>query len=202
VITTVVFDVGETLIDETRFWGSIADRLGIPQFTFFAVFGATIERRIAHSAVFEILGVDRGDGRETFDDRDYYADAVPCLARLRAGGYRLGLAGNQPEGHEKFFRESGTHVDFVGSSGAWGVEKPAAEFFTRLAEEAAVAPSEIAYVGDRIDNDVAPAARAGMFAVFLRRGPWAYLQADWPEAELAGAKIDSLDDLPQAIRDA
>jgi FMN phosphatase YigB (HAD superfamily) len=36
-------------------------------------------------------------------------------------------------------------------------------------------PSEIAYVGDRLDNDITPAAQAGLFTVWLRRGPWAYV---------------------------
>jgi FMN phosphatase YigB (HAD superfamily) len=59
--------------------------------------------------------------------------------------------------------------------------------------------AEIAYVCDRVDNDVAPAATAGMVAVFLRRGPWGYLQADRPEAALARIRIDSLADLPEAL---
>ncbi len=35
----VVFDVGETLVDETRYWDEWADWLGVPRFTFFAVLG-------------------------------------------------------------------------------------------------------------------------------------------------------------------
>ena len=35
-----------------------------------------------------------------------------------------------------------------------------------------MAPEEIAYVGDRTDNDVLPAADAGMRPILIRRGPW------------------------------
>ncbi len=35
-------------------------------------------------------------------------------------------------------------------------------------------PSEVLYVGDRLDNDVLPAKSAGMQAVLIRRGPWGY----------------------------
>ena len=63
-------------------------------------------------------------------------------------------------------------------------------------------PGEIAYVGDRVDNDVVPAAAAGMLAVFLRRGPWGYIQADRPEAALARIKINSLAELPEALRNS
>ena len=41
-IEAVVLDVGETLVDETREYGTWADWLGIPRHTFSAVFGAVI----------------------------------------------------------------------------------------------------------------------------------------------------------------
>ena len=56
------------------------------------------------------------------------------------------------------------HVDVLGSSERWGVEKPTAEFFARIVAEAGAAPEKIAYVGDRVDNDVEPALAAGMVA--------------------------------------
>ena len=52
------------------------------------------------------------------------------------------------------------HVDFVGSSERWGVEKPAPEFFARVAETGRP-DAEIAYVGDRVDNDVRAGASGG-----------------------------------------
>jgi hypothetical protein len=42
VIEAVVFDVGETLVDETREYGTWADWLGVPRHTFASVFGAVI----------------------------------------------------------------------------------------------------------------------------------------------------------------
>jgi hypothetical protein len=41
-IGAVFFDVGETIIDETREYGKWADWLGVPRRTFSAVFGAVI----------------------------------------------------------------------------------------------------------------------------------------------------------------
>ena len=43
-VRAVFFDVGETLVDESRMWGEWADWLGVPRFTFFAVLGAVIAR--------------------------------------------------------------------------------------------------------------------------------------------------------------
>ena len=53
----------------------------------------------------------------------------------------------------------------------------------------------IAYVGDRLDNDIVPAADFGMTAVFIERGPWGLLHAHSPNAARANAHIQSLSEL-------
>jgi HAD superfamily hydrolase (TIGR01549 family) len=209
-IRTVFFDIGETLVDETRQWAAWADWLGIPHMTFFGVLGGVIERGEHHRRVFELLrpGIDLARERaaraaagysEHFERSDFYSDAIPCLAALRSAGCQIGLAGNQPEGVEALLRAMELPVGFIASSASWGVEKPAPEFFARIAALAGAPPAEIAYVGDRVDNDVAPAAAAGMLAVFLRRGPWGFLHAGRPEAGRAHIQIDSLDELPAVL---
>jgi FMN phosphatase YigB (HAD superfamily) len=157
-LTYVVFDVGETLVDEA----------------------ATYER-------WEAEGVTRF----VFADRDLHPDALPCFDALRAGGLRLGAAGNMYAHHEEFLRP---HVDFVGSSERWGVEKPADGFFARVVEEAGVPAGEILYVGDRVDNDVVPALAAGLHAVRIRRG--AHAEVDSPTGVVT---IESLADLPGVL---
>jgi FMN phosphatase YigB (HAD superfamily) len=51
-------------------------------------------------------------------------------------------------------------------------------------------------VGDRVDNDVLPAAAAGMVAVHVRRGPWGRLQQTPAEAAFG---LDDLASLPDAL---
>jgi len=212
-IQAVFFDVGETLVDETRQWGAWADWLGVPRLTFFAALGAVIERGEHHRRVFELVrpGIDLAREQaaraaagqvDLFDRSDFYPDAIACLAALKHRGYRVGLAGNQPAAAEAVLRAMVLPVDYVASSAAWSVEKPAPEFFARVVALAGAEPEEIAYVGDRVDNDVAPAAQAGMLAVFLRRGPWGYIQADRPEVALARLRIDSLAELPWALKNS
>ena len=41
-VKLVAFDVGETLIDETRQWSEWADWLHVPRFTFMATLGVLI----------------------------------------------------------------------------------------------------------------------------------------------------------------
>ena len=192
-VRLVAFDVGEVLVDEARLWGGWADRLGVPRPSFFAAFGAVIDERRHHREVFERV-------RASFDvsapppqfwselgPADLYPDAAPCLRRLRERGYRTAIVGNVPRPTIPGLRRLGIEADLMASSGEWGTEKPSAGFFTRLIVETNLPAAEIAYVGDRIDNDVLPAKRAGMISVFLRRGPWGIIQANWPEA--AGADL-------------
>ena len=75
------------------------------------------------------------------------------------------------------------------------MEKPAPAFFERIVEEAGCGPEQIAYVGDRVDNDVEPALAAGMVAVHVRRGPWGHLH----EPPAAALRVSSLDQLPAVL---
>jgi FMN phosphatase YigB (HAD superfamily) len=199
VIGAVFLDVGETLVDETRLWSEVADTVGVTRLTFFAALGVVIERRQDHRRVFDLLGVDRAPA-PPIEARDFYPDAVSCLRELRAEGYYVGLAANQPGGTEAFLRDAGLAVDVVAGSETWGVAKPSPEFFDRLVEAAGRPPAEIAYVGDRVDNDVLPARAAGLAPIFVRRGPWGLLHGSWPEVDRAAARIESLGELPEALR--
>jgi HAD superfamily hydrolase (TIGR01549 family) len=208
-VRAVFFDLGETLVDETRMWGAWADRLGVPRLTFFAALGAVIERGHHHLSVFDTLGLKPEQlqaaaanvpaAEEPVLLEDFYPDAIGCLESLRAEGYRTGVAGNQPPQWADCLRAMGLPVDVIGCSGEWNTEKPSPEFFARVVEAAGVPAGEVAYVGDRVDNDVIPAAEAGMVAVFLRRGPWGVLHATREAAARAALRIESLDELPAAL---
>lgn len=142
------------------------------------------------------LGADLGN---VIGPDDLYPDAMPCLRALVDAGYRLGVAGNQPSSAETVFRQANLGIELVASSETWGVAKPDREFFERVTAELQLPPTEIAYVGDRPDNDIGPAARAGMVAVFIRRGPWAWIQAGRAAPRDAAIVVESLRDLPRAI---
>jgi FMN phosphatase YigB (HAD superfamily) len=157
-VKVVVFDVGETLVDELRTY-TRWEAEGVTTFV--------------------------------FSDRDLHDDALPCIAALRERRLRLGAAGNMYAVHEAFLRP---HVDFVGSSERWGVEKPDPGFFANVLEEAGAAAGEVAYVGDRVDNDVLPALAAGMVAVHIRRGAHAHVE---PPAGVTS--IRSLAELPEVL---
>ena len=100
--------------------------------------------------------------RNGFDADDLYPDVRPALTALREAGFDVVIAGNQPPEARAALEAMDLPASAIRTSDEWGVQKPEPEFFARVAELSGVAPEEIAYVGDRLDNDVLPAADAGM----------------------------------------
>ncbi|PSK97461.1 HAD superfamily hydrolase (TIGR01549 family) [Murinocardiopsis flavida] len=202
----MVFDVGETLIDETRIFARWADRLGVPQLTFFGILGGVLQQGRPLMDAFHLVdpsfrfeaeiarwrAEEPGSLREGFDDADLYPDVRPALDALHAAGLRVLIAGNQPVEAGPALAAMDLPVAGVYLSEVWGVEKPDPEFFTRVEAAAGLPAAEILYVGDRLDNDVLPAQRAGMRAALLRRGMWGYLHAESAEARRADLVADGL----------
>lgn len=211
-IKSVVFDVGETLLDDTAEFARWADWIGIPRHTFSALLGVVTAQGRDNAETFQYFrpGFDlfaERDAREaagkgeSIAEGDLYPDARRALAELRARGLWVGIAGNQTVRAAALLRDLGLPVDAIATSGEWGVAKPRPEFFDLVADFAPGDRSEILYVGDHRDNDVLPAHRAGFSTALIKRGPWGYLWADDPlVAEAANWIIGSLDELPDLLR--
>lgn len=213
-IEGVYFDLGETLINEGRIFDGWADWLGVPRHTFHAMLGAAIARGESYQEVFEHFrpGFELAEeeaAREAagvpniWGEADLYPDARECLTALHAYGVRVGVAGNQPkEAYERVVALD-LPVDVIGISELWGVEKPSAEFFDRVVEEAGCPAANLLYVGDRIDNDVRAGLAFGVQVAFLRRGPWGFIGPDIGQDEEALAqctfRLDSLAELPELV---
>jgi HAD superfamily hydrolase (TIGR01549 family) len=206
----VCLDVGETLIDETRIWSIWADELRIPRLTLFAAIGAVIAREGEHRDIFGVFGVEdwpmRIEAVESvyggFQADDLYSDALTSIEGLRAAGYRLAIVANQPAARSDELRALGVSADVIAMSEEMGVAKPEIAFFSRALElMGGPAPADVAYVGDRVDNDVLPAMAAGLRSVWLRRGPWGIIQR-LPEGERPALVVDSLDELVGRIGEA
>src|SRR2546430_706749 len=160
-LRAVFFDVGETIVDESREYGTWADWLGIPRHTFSAVFGAVIARGGDYRETFQYfkpgfdLAVERqrraeAGKPESFAQENLSPDARPCLAALRDQGLLVGLAGNQTARAEGILRSLDLPVDLIGTSDGWGAEKPGAAFFERLTVEAGGPGRGVPYGGGRV----------------------------------------------------
>lgn len=204
-VSAVVFDVGETLVDETRIWAGWADWLGVPRHTFSAVMGATVARGESLWEAFRVFrpGIDmREEERKRvaagvgdwFGPEDLYGDVRECVEGLRGLGVWVGIAGNQPLRAEEDLRRCELPVELIATSEGWGVQKPDVAFFERVVAEVPYSAGEILYVGDRLDNDVVPAKRVGLRTALVRRGVHGYVGAFDPEG-LADVRVEGLGEL-------
>lgn len=201
----VALDVGETLIDETRIWSVWADELGIPRLTFMAALGAVIARGREHRDVFGMFEVEDWPMRLPafesiyggFAAEDLYPDALRSIAALGEQGYRVAVVANQPAIRTEELKRAGVEADLIVMSEELGIAKPDPRFFERIVELTRSAPADIAYVGDRVDNDVLPSVAAGMHAIWIRRGPWGVI-GELPPGTGATV-VASLDELVERI---
>jgi FMN phosphatase YigB (HAD superfamily) len=210
VIRAVVFDIGETLIDDTRGWQQWADWLSVPAHTLSALVGAVVAQGRDNADALKLIRPDfdlvaerqarRQAGHvEQILEEDLYPDVRPALAKLRDAGLWVGAAGNQTAAAAEQLRALDLPVDAIATSGEWEVAKPDPGFFERLIDWVPAEPDQIAYVGDHPANDVGPALAAGLRVAHLRRGPFGYLWADDPSARTATWRIDRLTDLPALL---
>ena len=199
-VRAVVFDVGETLVDETRLWGAVADALGVPRLTAFGVLGGLVERGRHHRELFAVLEREPVDW-PPLEAGDLYPDALPCLDALRADGYRVGVAANQPEATAALLLAARArarlrrHVGGLGrreaGAGVLRQRRPGGRRSRRRRSPTSATASTTTCC-----RRTAP----GWSSVFLRRGPWGYLHAGAPRRAEARIRIDSLAELPEALR--
>ena len=112
------------------------------------------------------------------------------LRDLHAAGIRLGLAANQPTAILRDLRQAGLldlfHMRDV--SGDTGYRKPDPRLFLHACAGLDLPAEGVVMVGDRIDNDIAPARGLGMATIRFRTGrhrrqrPRSWLET--PQAEV------------------
>ena len=181
----------------------------MPRSTLFAALGAVIERG-DHRDVFALVGAVDWQRRVPdvelayggFQADDLYPDAIRALAGLRDAGYRVAVVANQPDVRSEQLRRIGVDVEVMAMSEGLGVAKPDAAFYARTLElMGGPSPASVAYVGDRVDNDVLPSIAAGMRGVWLRRGPWGVIQR-LPDGVHPALTVSSLGELVERIEEA
>lgn len=123
-------------------------------------------------------------------------EAVPALASR----YRLGVLANQQAWVRDVLARDGLADLFEVwcVSAELGVEKPDPAIFRVAIDAAGVSPERSAMVGDRLDNDVIPARRAGMVGVWMLRGEAPDDPTDEQLAQ-ADAAVRTLHELPDAL---
>lgn len=200
----IFFDMGYTLSNEDQAWlarcreqadTEEAKKLGV---TALDVYRGVMEASRNHLPQFRTVIEAYGFSRSAPFRSEYetlYPDAVPVLEAL-SRRYALGVIANQAAGLRDRLRAWGIEKYFsvVASSFEAGVMKPDPGLFRLALAEAGCDPENAAMVGDRLDNDIAPAKALGMTAVWIRQG-FGALQSPRDETETPDHTVDRLTDL-------
>jgi HAD superfamily hydrolase (TIGR01549 family) len=103
-----------------------------------------------------------------------YAETKPTMQTF-AKRFGIGVIANQPATIREWAEIAGfgEAVHLWCLSGELGYGKPDPRIFQYALDRAACDPKEAAMIGDRLDYDIAPARKAGMLAIRIRRGPHA-----------------------------
>jgi 5'-nucleotidase len=205
-IRWVFLDVGNILLDEdplayrcTRIHFDAAREVR-PDLTFTAFLSMREARAVqgsrwplyeAVSAILDEDGCSRAWGNAEREIRADYAGLAPVIAgapelveRLSTR-FQLGLIANQgPECRERLSALGLLrHFPIAILGEELGLAKPDARLFELALEHAGASPQECAMIGDRVDNDVVPAAALGLKTVWVR----------WPHRAAKGWRPDDPD---------
>ncbi len=194
--------------------GRWADWLGVPRLTLFATLGGVIARGGDHREALAARPTRdrsrRRDARPRSGRSRVFGSRRPTCTRMRSRVFALW----PPMAFWSVWRRTSPRAlrrcftDWTCRWPSWpprndgASPKPDPAFFARICDELRLPAGQIVYVGDRLDNDIEPAAAAGMRPVFIRRGPWAMLQSASRDPTSAGAvaTIDSLAELPDLVK--
>ena len=178
-ITWIFFDLGSTLIDETA-----ADTRRIKEM----ISGTDVTEEAYREKRLEMIQKNHNGDFSTIDyfgltktpwhseDEVPYSDVIPTLTELKQRRYKLGVIANQNYGTEQRLYNWNLlqFFDIIASSAELGMAKPDPAIFEWALSQANCCPKNAVMVGDRLDNDMAPANRLGMHTVRLLRGLGAY----------------------------
>ncbi|MDA1279309.1 MAG: HAD family hydrolase [Chloroflexi bacterium] len=128
-------------------------------------------------------------------------EGIPGLLKaLTQRNLLLGLAANQPRQALANMEQAGIlkYFKYQEVSGSTGLRKPDPRLFLQSCEGLGVAPNEAIMVGDRIDNDIAPAKTLGMIAIRFVTGRHSE-QRPRSRAEMPDADVRSVEELERVI---
>lgn len=203
-VSWIFFDVGSTLVDETKAYDHRAremiENTDIP-------FSAFDRKRIelakqgfdGNSEAIRYFGLKKTHWHS--EDETPFADAYETLEALKDRGYRLGIIANQAAGAAQRLDAWGLfkYFDVVAASAELGVAKPDKLIFEKAFALAGCQPQDSVMVGDRIDNDIRPAKALGMRTIWIRKGLAKYQHVDFGK-NIADWAIDTLSDLKEILK--
>lgn len=198
------FDIGCTLVDEEKVWqerceeqaaGEEAKRLGLSaEVIYQEIIEASRARLPQYRTVTEKFHLKTA-APYRHELEVLYEDA-PHVLKTLSEKYELGVIANQTDGLRERLEHFGVLPYFTHVISSWDVQvmKPDTRIFTHALKAAACSPHEAVMIGDRLDNDIAPAKSVGMRTVWIKQGFGKY-QTPLSEKDTPDYTIEHLPEL-------
>lgn len=200
----IFFDVGSTLVDETKAYDHRAREMIEETDITFSTFDSkrvelTRQGFDGNSEAIKYFGLKKTPWHS--EDETPFDDSLETLEILKRRGYNLGIIANQTIGTARRLDAWGLskYFDVVAASAELGVAKPNMLIFERAFELAGCQPHNSVMVGDRLDNDIAPAKSLGMRTVWIRKGLSIYQNIELGK-NIADWVIDNLSELKEIFK--
>lgn len=197
----IFFDVGTTLVDETKAYDHRirevinGTNITYEQFQEKRCFFAKQNLKGDLEAI-KFFGLTKTPWHKEYEIP--YPDSEEILQYLCGKGYKIGVIANQSAGTAKRLEDFGLlkYIDVVAASAELGVAKPDRGIFDKAFEMAGCTAQESVMIGDRLDNDISPANKLGMYTIWIRQG-FAIYQNPQRVEEQPDYIVDSLSELKE-----
>lgn len=175
-IQWIFFDMGSTLIDETiamdhRIREVIeGTEITYEQFIEKKLFYAR-QNKPADLETIKYFGLTKTPWHK--EDEILFPNTIECMRKIHHY-FKIGIIANQSFGSEERLKRFGIweYIDVLAASAEEGVSKPDRRLFEIALEKAGCRAEEAAMAGDRLDNDIVPANKMGMYTIWIKQGDW------------------------------
>lgn len=201
-IKWIFFDVGSTLVDESKAYEErlkiVAETANVSyEYAYQTALQFYKENKKGDLEIIKLLNVKKPAWRH--EDEILYCETEECLRKL-SEKYNIGVIANQSSGTEKRLKEFGIlqYISLIIASAEEGVAKPDKRIFEIALDRAICKPQQAVMVGDRIDNDIIPAKAVGMKTIWIKQGFGKYWKKS-TEREQADYEISNLSEILEII---
>ena len=203
-IKTLFFDVGYTLVDEESGWlrrckeqaaTEEAEKLGVTaEDIYHEIEKVTIEGLPQYRTTIERFNFS--EMMPYHHELETMYEDAPQVLKALSEKYELGVIANQADGLRERLESFDILKYFKYVISSWDVKvmKPDIRIFEHALKTANCQPQDAVMIGDRIDNDTAPAQSLGMKGVWIKQG-FGSLQTALAAANPPDYEVDNLIEL-------